>query len=152
VFDSVVVRTFQIIFYAKIHVNDVFLFFKNYFWQQHIKTIQNIQTIINFNKKNLNFLETRVEPRSQTLPKSGIVCGCYHCSTKQSLENSVPVQEQSSLFIPYTPAISRFSIVFKHPEVSLTGDKRAPSQRVQVEKWKSLVNYSSTNRRAIQEH
>jgi hypothetical protein len=67
------------------------------------------------------------------------------------LENSEPVQEQSSLFILYTPAISRFSIVFKHPEVSLTGDKRAPSQR-QVEKWKSLVNYSSTNRRAIQEH
>jgi hypothetical protein len=28
-----------------------FLFFKNYFWYQHIKTIQNIQTILNFNKK-----------------------------------------------------------------------------------------------------
>jgi len=148
VFGSVIASTFQITFCAKMHVNDVFLFFKNYFWQQHIKTIQNIQTILNFNKKNSNFLGTR----SQTLPKSGIVCGCYHCSTKQSLENSVPVQEQSSLFIPYTPAISTFSIVFKHPEVSLTGDKRAPSQRVQVEKCKSLVNYSSTNRRAIQEH
>jgi len=31
VFGSVVVGAFQIIFRAKIHVNDVFLFFKNYF-------------------------------------------------------------------------------------------------------------------------
>jgi hypothetical protein len=39
VFDSVVAGAFQITFRAKIHVNDVFLFFKNYFWHQHIKTI-----------------------------------------------------------------------------------------------------------------
>jgi hypothetical protein len=32
-----------------------FLFFKNYFWHQHIKTIQNVQTILNFNKKKLKF-------------------------------------------------------------------------------------------------
>jgi hypothetical protein len=31
--------------------NDVFLFFKNHFWHQHIKTIKNVQTILNFNKK-----------------------------------------------------------------------------------------------------
>jgi len=31
VFDSVVVGAFQITFHAKIHVNDVFSFFKNYF-------------------------------------------------------------------------------------------------------------------------
>jgi hypothetical protein len=31
VFDSVVVVVFQIVFCAKIHVNDFFLFFKNYF-------------------------------------------------------------------------------------------------------------------------
>jgi len=31
VFDSVVAGAFQIIFRAKMHVNDVFLFFKNYF-------------------------------------------------------------------------------------------------------------------------
>jgi hypothetical protein len=30
-FDSVVAVTFQITFRAEIHVNDVFLFFKNYF-------------------------------------------------------------------------------------------------------------------------
>jgi hypothetical protein len=33
----VVAVVFQIIFYVKIHVNNVFLFFKNYFWHQHIK-------------------------------------------------------------------------------------------------------------------
>jgi hypothetical protein len=33
------------------HANDVFSFFKNHFWHQHIKTIQNIQTIFNFSKK-----------------------------------------------------------------------------------------------------
>jgi hypothetical protein len=31
VFDSVVVVAFQIVFRAEIHVNDIFLFFKNYF-------------------------------------------------------------------------------------------------------------------------
>jgi len=52
VFDSVVAVTFQIAFRAEIHANDVFLFFKNYFWYQHIKTIQKVQTALNFNKKN----------------------------------------------------------------------------------------------------
>jgi hypothetical protein len=49
----VVAGTFQITFRAKMHVSDVFSFFKNYFWHQHIKTIQNIQTILNFNKKKI---------------------------------------------------------------------------------------------------
>jgi hypothetical protein len=31
VFDSVVAGTFQITFRAKMHANDIFLFFKNYF-------------------------------------------------------------------------------------------------------------------------
>jgi hypothetical protein len=35
----VVAVPFQITFCAEMHVNDVFLFFKNYFWHQHIKTI-----------------------------------------------------------------------------------------------------------------
>jgi len=52
VFGSVVAGAFQITFRAKMHANDVFSFFKNYFWHQHIKTIQNVQTILNFNKKN----------------------------------------------------------------------------------------------------
>ena len=46
-----VAAAFQIIFRAKMHAHDVFLFFKNYFWHQHIKTIQNVQTILNFSKK-----------------------------------------------------------------------------------------------------
>jgi hypothetical protein len=69
VVESVVPSAFQIIFCTKIHINNVFSLFKNYFWHQHIKTIQNVQTILNFNKKNFNFLKTQVEPRSQTLPK-----------------------------------------------------------------------------------
>ena len=39
VFGSVVVVAFQITFHAEMHVNDVFSFFKNYFWYQHIQTI-----------------------------------------------------------------------------------------------------------------
>jgi hypothetical protein len=63
---SVVVGAFQIIFRVKMHANDVFSFFKNYFWHQHIKTIQNVQIILNFSrKKNSNFLGTRIEPRSK---------------------------------------------------------------------------------------
>jgi hypothetical protein len=51
----VVAGAFQITFRAKMHANDVFSFLKNYFWHQHIKTIQNIQTILNFNKKKFKF-------------------------------------------------------------------------------------------------
>jgi hypothetical protein len=53
---SVVAGAFQITFCTKIHVNNVFSFLKNYFWHQHIKTIQNVQTILNFStKKKLKF-------------------------------------------------------------------------------------------------
>jgi hypothetical protein len=55
-----IVVAFQIIFRAEMHVNDIFLFFKNYFLYQHIKIIQNI---LNFNKK-LNFLGTQFAPYS----------------------------------------------------------------------------------------
>jgi len=50
-FGSVVAGAFQITFRAKMHSNDIFSFFKNHFWHQHIKTIQTIQTILNFSKK-----------------------------------------------------------------------------------------------------
>ena len=63
---SVVAVAFQITFRAEIHVNDVFLFFKNHFWYQHIKTMQNIQNILNL-KKKLNFLEMRFARRFQTV-------------------------------------------------------------------------------------
>ena len=76
VFGSVVAGAFQIIFRAKMHANDVFSFFKNHFWHQHIKTIQNIQTILNFSKKKKkiqNFWErrrNRVPKRSLSLSGS----------------------------------------------------------------------------------
>ena len=53
-----VVAYFQITFCAEMHANDVFLFFKNYFWYQHIKTIQKVQTILNFSKKDKNKFKT----------------------------------------------------------------------------------------------
>jgi len=55
VFGSVVVVTFQIAFRAEIHANDIFSFFKNHFWHQHIKTIQKVQTALNFSKKKKQF-------------------------------------------------------------------------------------------------
>jgi hypothetical protein len=43
-FGSVIAIIFQNTFHAEIYRNDIFfLFFKNYFWDQHIKTIQNIK-------------------------------------------------------------------------------------------------------------
>jgi hypothetical protein len=52
------------------HANDVFLFFKNHFWHQHIKTIQKVQTALNFNKKkNSNLDKTQVQTQYQTFSK-----------------------------------------------------------------------------------
>ena len=53
VFGSVLVVVFQIAFRAEIHANDVFSFFKNHFWHQYIKTIQKVQTALNFSKKKI---------------------------------------------------------------------------------------------------
>jgi hypothetical protein len=69
VFDSVVASAFQITFRAKIHVNNVFLFFKNYCWHQHIKTIQNVQIILNFSKKKIQIFWERSRSR---FPKRSI--------------------------------------------------------------------------------
>jgi hypothetical protein len=41
----VIMVIFQSIFHTKMHQNDFFLFFKNYFLDQRIKTIQNIKKI-----------------------------------------------------------------------------------------------------------
>jgi hypothetical protein len=50
------------------HANDVFSFFKNHFWHQHIKTIQNVQIILNFSKKKIKIFwkhsRSRVPKRS----------------------------------------------------------------------------------------
>jgi len=93
VFGSVVLGAFQITFRVKIHANDVFLFFKNYFWHQHIKTIQNIQTILNFSKKkNSIFLGTQPQPRSQTSPirsSAEVLCKVGHSKQKIDLAQNV---------------------------------------------------------------
>ena len=71
VFGSMVAGVFQIAFRAEMHANDVFLFFKNHFWHQHIKTIQKVQTALNFSKKkkkNSNLDETQVQTQYQTFP------------------------------------------------------------------------------------
>ena len=64
VFGSVVVVAFQIAFRAEIHANNVFLFFKNYFWYQHIKMIQKVQTALNFSKKKKIEIRWKAEPNA----------------------------------------------------------------------------------------
>ena len=54
-FGSVVEVVFQITFRAEMHTNDFFLFFKNHFWHQHIKTIQNVHAVLNFSKTKIEF-------------------------------------------------------------------------------------------------
>jgi hypothetical protein len=55
------------------HANDVFSFFKNHFWHQHIKTIQNIQTILNFSKKKIQIFWERSRSR---VPKRALSNSC----------------------------------------------------------------------------
>jgi hypothetical protein len=54
------------------HANDVFLFFKNYFWHQHIKMIQNVQTVLNFNKKK-KFFEFCGNAVSTAFPNASLI-------------------------------------------------------------------------------
>jgi len=68
-FGSVVAVAFQSAFSCR-NASKWYFKKKNYFWNQRIKTIQNIKKLI-FSKKKLIFLETRLGPRFQT-----------HCSTK----------------------------------------------------------------------
>jgi hypothetical protein len=54
----VIVVTFQSAFHAEMHQNDVFFVFLNYFLNQRIKTIQNIQKkILIFSKTEIEFFE-----------------------------------------------------------------------------------------------
>jgi len=101
----VIAGAFQIIFRVKIHANDVFLFLKNHFWHQHIKTIQNIQIILNFNKKKkLNFLGTQPQPHSRTSPSSAgtvlssnykKISGTRHVLCLSLITRGTPVQMSS---------------------------------------------------------
>ena len=99
VFGSVVVVAFQIAFRAEIHANDVFLFFKNHFLYQHIKTIQKVQTALNFSKKkkkkNLKFAEKQVEQQSQTLPCSSRR-GCCSQEKRNEKKNTTMFRSEKS--------------------------------------------------------
>jgi hypothetical protein len=64
----VVAGAFQITFRAKMHANDVFLFFKNHFWHQHIKMIQNVQIILNFTKKKFKIFKNTGWTASPNVP------------------------------------------------------------------------------------
>ena len=60
VFGSVVVVAFQSVFHSEKYANNVFLFFKNYFWDQHIKMIWKHQKQINSKqKKKFKFFRKR---------------------------------------------------------------------------------------------
>jgi hypothetical protein len=52
VFESVVVVAFQSIFHLEKYANNIFLFLKNYFWDQYIKIIWKHQKYINLKQKN----------------------------------------------------------------------------------------------------
>jgi hypothetical protein len=67
----VVAGAFQIAFRAEIYANNIFSFFKNHFWHQHIKTIQKVQTALNFSKikEFLKFDETQLQTQCQTVFK-----------------------------------------------------------------------------------
>jgi len=67
VFDSVVAGAFQITFRAKMHANDFFYFLKiifNISKSKRSKTYKPYSILVK--KKISKFLETRLQPRSQT--------------------------------------------------------------------------------------
>jgi hypothetical protein len=69
-FDSCVIAVaFQSVFYLKMHWNNVFLFFKNYFWYQVSKWYKNTKKNINLKqrKKNFNFFKSSFKIQKQTL-------------------------------------------------------------------------------------
>jgi hypothetical protein len=55
VFESVVVIVFQSVFNSEKYINNIFLFFKNYFWDQHIKMIWKYQKHINLKQKKIKY-------------------------------------------------------------------------------------------------
>jgi hypothetical protein len=97
---------FQIIFCAKIHVNDIFLFFKNHFWHQHIKTIQNIQTILNFSKKKSNFLGKHALYRCYSLVSiiNSLIQKLPKDRLEPLLQNVKELCVQNDVYVPYLKA------------------------------------------------
>jgi hypothetical protein len=68
----VVVVVFQSAFHSEKYANNIFLFFKNYFWDQHIKMIWKHQKHITSKqkKKNSNFLKSAFQQQCQTPSKT----------------------------------------------------------------------------------
>jgi hypothetical protein len=64
-FEIIVAVAIQSVFHLKIYQNKAFLFFKNYFWHQHIKTIWNYIKKIILNK----FLFLKFEGTTHHVPK-----------------------------------------------------------------------------------
>jgi len=108
-FASVFMGAFQITFRIKMYVNDVFSFLKNYFWHQHIKTVQNIQTILNFSKKKIQIFwehsRNRVPKHNLTQAiKTQVIYAwtvCHYLSASSSLNDvsdvhSNPTRGQTS--------------------------------------------------------
>jgi len=58
VFESVIVVAFQSAFHSEKYANNIFLFFKNHFWDQHIKMIwKHKKYITSKQKKKFKFFE-----------------------------------------------------------------------------------------------
>ena len=70
-FKNIIAVAFQIVFRIEKHVNNIFSFFKNHFWYQHIKIIQKVQTTLNFNKK---FFFNFSKNKSNNSAKQAISC------------------------------------------------------------------------------
>jgi len=66
---SVVVIIFQSVFHSEKYVNNVFLLFKNHFWDQHIKMIWKHQKHINLKQKKFNFFKNTFQTHCQTPEK-----------------------------------------------------------------------------------
>ena len=72
-FGSVVVVAFQSVFHSKKYANNIILFFKNHFWDQHIKMIWKHKKHINSKKKKIKFFRQK-HPQTPTIVKS--ICEC----------------------------------------------------------------------------
>jgi len=137
------------------HANDVFLFFKNYFWHQHIKTIQNVQTILNFNKKKFKFFgnaATAAFPNVPVVVLAGLsnygrqnnLYAHFLSSTTNKLSDNLSNYDSTSANIasikqirgPIAVREANTSRSFQEQEVG----HRVPWELVKVQSWGSLVD------------
>jgi len=96
-----------------------FLFFKNHFWHQHIKTIQKVQTALNFSKKkkNWNSVKSRfnrrtkqpIERKAYSIQIGGCIYYSSNCSerVKRKIKSDFYKRENQFLFC------FKINIIFK---------------------------------------